>query len=125
MKFLPQIARIFDEAQRSRGGHSKCIFLLRGLRKEAKAGGSSALLQWDEAFFQCVQPLLLVFKKEPSVERCIEMIVRFATTNDEALSKQINGKKATRRSKRTAHLKEVVEEVLLEDIVVDKVVMEE
>ena len=82
VKKVSRVGKLFDEVQRSRSSHSKCLLLMRSLRARAKAEGSETLAAWDAHFLRHVHPLLLVFKSEPAVERCIEFILRFAVDQD-------------------------------------------
>lgn len=62
----------FDECQRSFAVHAHWISSLRALYMKDH-------LAFIEAFVSAVNRVLLIFKREPSVERLVEFISHFAT----------------------------------------------
>jgi hypothetical protein len=65
---------IFSECQKSIATHKKCM------------RSASQLLEKDpksvEDFLSCVDRIIVVDKKHPSVERCISFIANFVTNHD-------------------------------------------
>lgn len=73
---LPEIEAVFDAAQRSTANHSKGVVSLQALRK------SVGTEKFNEQLIGMVNFLLPVFRREPAVERCVDFVVRFASTPD-------------------------------------------
>jgi len=68
------IANTFNKAQKNTACHKKCAQYLNTIRQEDKD-------KFLEHFVKRMFPLLLVFKREPAVERVVHFIVQFATTD--------------------------------------------
>ncbi len=72
------LATIFDECQRTSSAHKKRIKSLNEVRlKHADS--------FDKEFFLHIDRILLIWKKEPSVERLCNFITSFVTSNEEGV----------------------------------------
>ncbi len=72
------LATVFDECQRTSSAHKKRIKSLNEVRlKHADS--------FDKEFFLHIDRILLVWKKEPSVERLCNFITSFVTSNEEGV----------------------------------------
>ncbi|CAG9463449.1 unnamed protein product [Pedinophyceae sp. YPF-701] len=70
------VGEIFNQAQRSRVSHAKWAGALASKRAEDSEA-------FEETFFTCLQHVLLVFKKEPNVERVVRFVAEFAAAAGE------------------------------------------
>ena len=70
---------IFVDAQRSIQARTKLVSRLRKV-----AEGSNGEDNFFEVFTNCVKHSLVVFTREPAVERTIDFIVAFATAESKA-----------------------------------------
>ena len=78
MDITTQIRSVFTDAQHSMQARTK---LVSRLQKVAK--GSDAENFFD-VFTNCLKHSLVVFTRDPAVERTVEFIVAFATTESKA-----------------------------------------
>ncbi len=67
-----QVADYFDEAQKSFANHKKAIRKLRRIYHQNTKDVSKVI-------FKFLKQIMVVFKREPSVERLVQFIVGFAT----------------------------------------------
>ena len=74
---MNKIIAIFDEAQRSHQLHKK---LHQNLNVLVSKGHVKTTEELYDAVFSCFRHVLLVFEKEPAVERIIDFVVSFAAT---------------------------------------------
>lgn len=66
------LLKIFDDCQRTASAHKKAI-------KQAKRLFESDPELYQSVFLICVDRVLVIGKKEPSVERLVKFIALFAT----------------------------------------------
>ena len=88
MALAPQevnVAKIFNECQKTTAGHQKNSVIFRRLYREvwSPCCSSSPLPQNPqkalEGLHECLKAILVQFKREPATERCIKYVVRLAT----------------------------------------------
>jgi condensin complex subunit 3 len=72
------LAEILNEAQHSFAGHRKQIIILKKLQGRNPS-------QFFEDFCGCLDHVLLVFKREPAVERIVSFMVSFATFQSDGM----------------------------------------
>ena len=72
MVLRQDIGHVLDEAQSSLHGHQK---LLRALEVVL---GRHQLEEFFEAFFELLKRALVVYKREPAVERVVDFVAKFA-----------------------------------------------
>ena len=72
------IREAFTEVQKTFGVHRKFILSLKATQDKNREA-------FEVEFFRCVNRLLLVFKREPSVERLVHFICSFATFSNKAV----------------------------------------
>lgn len=63
-----EIATIFTRAQKTTAAHKKCVQLLKKIETQPN---------FSKHFLQTILPILLVFKREPAIERIVQFIVNF------------------------------------------------
>lgn len=89
---------IFHEAQQSLAKHRRCAERLRVLQR------STPPSDFAHAFFGCVCCLLPLFKREASVERSVEFLVKFLTEPDEETSRgfEVHAERAVEQAGRAS-----------------------
>ena len=90
MDFQTSVREIFTDAQRSMQARTK---LISRLKKVADGFGDEET--FFEVFSSLVKHSLVVFTREPAVERTIEFVVAFATAEGKAGPKEITKKQAS------------------------------
>ena len=75
---LSAMGKLFNEAQHSFTTHNQSISILRKLHQSAQTE-KNGKINFTKEFISHVDRVLLVFKREPAVERLIEFIASYST----------------------------------------------
>lgn len=74
-KLHDQVSHIFASAQESGGSHGACCRNLQRIQNEAAVAGATA--KFRKAFTAFLNKILVVFKREPVVERIVSFLLKF------------------------------------------------
>ena len=69
---LAAVAELFDECQQSYASHRKALMLMNRMHQQHTE-------EFRAHFMTCLEPILLVFKREPAVERLVKFVCDLAS----------------------------------------------